>query len=154
MKNLSMVAKELFPDLEQNTYDQLLHSYLTDGKTNINPKLSLDEAVQKYTPGIIEFIENKANWKHRGISIFLDFPKPEVVFEEFFPVYRAENNTPYLDLAEYNDGVGEKIVCVLVTEIFYRNYTGMEICDISFTYEDFAIFNSIIRISLRLSEGR
>jgi hypothetical protein len=48
-KDLSIVAKE-FPNLIQDTYQQLMCSYNTDGKIDINPRPTLNEAVIKYTP--------------------------------------------------------------------------------------------------------
>jgi hypothetical protein len=152
-KDLSVIAKELFPGLVQNTYEQLLHSYRTDGKRNINPKLALDEAVSKYTPCVLNVIENKDNWKSRWGGIFVDFHNPLTVFDEFFPVYIADNGTPYLDLEIRNYENGEKIVLLLITEIFYLNYTEMDIKDIVFTRKS-PLSPEIIRIFLRLSETK
>jgi hypothetical protein len=150
-KDLSLIAKELFPNLEQNTYEQLLYSYRTDGKTDINPRLSLEEAVSKYTTPFLNVIENKDNWKTKGGAIFVDFKNFITLFDEFFPFYMADNGTPYIDLGEWNHSNGEKIVSLLITKIFYLNYTGVEIQDISFTSESF-FSSEIIRIFLRLSE--
>jgi hypothetical protein len=48
---------------------------------------------------------------------------------------------------------GEKIVCFLITKIFYLNYTGMEIRDIYFTKRSSRSFlQNIIRISLRMPD--
>jgi hypothetical protein len=150
-KDLSVIAKELFPNLEQNTYEQLLYSYNTDGKTNINPRLSFEEAVSKYTDPFLNVMENKDNWKTRGDTIFVDLKNFITLFDEFFPLYKAENGTPYIDLGEWNHANGEKIVSLLITKIFYLNYTGMDIQNISFTREGF-FSPEIIRIFLRLSE--
>jgi hypothetical protein len=149
-KDLSLIAKELFPNLERNTYEQLLYSYNTDGKTDINPRLSLEEAVSKYTTPILNVMENKDNWEARGGAIFVDF-KNLTLFDEFFPLYKTENGSPYMDIGMWNHANGEKIVSFLITKIFYLNYTGMDIQDISFIRESF-LFPGIIRISLRLSD--
>jgi hypothetical protein len=150
-KDLSLIAKELFPNLEQNTYEKLLYSYVSDHKTNINPRLSLEEAISKYTTPFLNVMENMDNWKTRGGIIFVDFKNFITLFDEFFPLYMADNGTPYIDLGERNHANGEKIVSLLITKIFYLNYTGMDIQDVSFTSEGF-FSPEIIRIALRLSE--
>jgi hypothetical protein len=151
-KDLSLIAKELFPNLEQNTYEKLLYSYVSDHKTNINPRLSLEEAISKYTVPVLNVMENKDNWKTRGGAIFVDFKNYVTLFDEFFPFYKADNGTPYLDLGEWNLANGEKIVSFLITKIFYLNYTGMDIQNISFTKEGF-FSPEIIRVFLRLFEA-
>jgi hypothetical protein len=150
-KDLSAIAKELFSNLTRNTYEELLYSYNTDGKKNINPRLTFDEAINKYTAPVLNVMENKANWKNRGGSLFVDFHSFLTVFKEFFPVYMADNGTPYLDIGVWNHSNGEKIVSLLITEIFYLNYTGMDIKDIVFMREK-PLLPEIIRIFLRLSE--
>jgi hypothetical protein len=150
-KDLSLIAKELFPNLEQNTYEQLLYLYNTDGKTDINPRLSLEEAVSKYTTPVLNVMENKDNWKTKGGAMFVDFKNFITLFDEFFPLYMADNGTPYMDIGVWNHTNGKKIVSLLITKIFYLNYTGMDIQDISFTRESF-LSPEIIRIFLRLSE--
>jgi hypothetical protein len=96
-------------------------------------------------------MENKGNWKIRGGDIFVDFHDFLTVFDEFFPTYRDDNGIPYLDLWEWNDANGEKIVRLLITKIFYLNYTGMDIQNIAFVSER-PSSSEIARIFLRLSE--
>jgi hypothetical protein len=150
-KDLSIIANELFSDLVQDTYEHLLHSYLTDGKTNISPRLSIEEAIHKYTPHILNVIENKSNWKKRSETIFVDFHDFLTVFDEFFPVYISNNGFPYLDIGVWNHTNGKKIVRLLLTEIFYQNYTGMNIQDIAFIREELFSQESI-RIFLKSSK--
>jgi hypothetical protein len=150
-KDLSMIAKELFPDLVQNTYEQLLYSYNSGFEPSINPEITLNEAINKYTSPVLNVLENKANWKTRGGDLFVDFRDFLTVFDEFFPLYKADNGIPYLDLGIWNHANGEKIVRLLITEIFYLNYTGMDIRDIVFMNEK-PFSPEIIRIFLRLSE--
>jgi hypothetical protein len=150
-KDLSVIAKELFPYLVKNTYEQLMCSYASDYKIDINPKLTFKEAVDKYTDPFLNVMENKNNWKNRGESIFIDFHDFLTVFNEFFPVYMADNGFPYMDIGVWNHENGKKIVELLITEIFYNNYTGMNIQNILFTRKN-VCSPEIIRISLRLSD--
>jgi hypothetical protein len=150
-RDLSVIAKELFPDLTRNTYEQLLHSYNSGYCTDINPKITLNEAISKYTDPLLKIFENKDNWKTRFDTIFVDFHGFIDAFDEFFSVYLAKNGYPYVDLLGWNHEIGEKIVSLLITEIFYLNYTGMDIKDIVFTREG-PLSPEIIRIFLRLSE--
>jgi hypothetical protein len=150
-KDLSLIAENLFPNLVQNTYEQLLDSYNTDGKTDINPRLSLEDAVSKYTAPVLNVMENKDNWKTRGGAIFVDFKDFIKIFDEYFPIYKAENGFPYMDIGPRNHANGEKIVSLLITKIFYLNYIGMDIQGISFICESF-FSQEMIRIFLRLSK--
>jgi hypothetical protein len=150
-KDLSVTAKELFPNLEKNTYEKLICSYVTDGKTNINPGLTFDEAVSKYTAYVLNVMENKNNWKIRNNNMYIDFHNYLIIFEEFFPLYKSDKGFPYLDLGEQNYEIGEKIVLLLITKIFYLNYTGIDIRDIIFIREQ-PSEREIIRIFLRLSD--
>jgi hypothetical protein len=151
LKDLSVVAKELFPNLVQNTYEQLLYSYNSDGKTNINPRLSFNEAVSKYAPHVLNIIDSKDNWKARYGDIFVDFRSFLEVFDEFFPVYKTDAGTPYIDIGAWNHETGRKIVQLLIKEIFYQNYTGMNIQDIAFIREK-PFLPEIVRIYLKLSK--
>jgi hypothetical protein len=152
-KDLSMIAKELFPGLVQNTYEQLLYSYNSGFRPSINPETTLNEAISKYTAPVLNVLENKDNWKVRNGDIFVDFRDFLTVFNEFFPVYRTDNGIPYLDIGVWNHANGKKIVSLLITEIFYLNYTGMDIRDIVFTRKS-PFSPEIIRIFLRLSETK
>jgi hypothetical protein len=152
-KNLSIVAKELFPNLIQDTYQQLMCSYNTDGKIDINPRLTLNEAVIKYTPYVLCTINNKDNWKRRYENIFVNFHDFLTAFDEFFPLYRADNGTPYIDIGKWNHENGKKIVRLLIEEIFYLNYVGMNIQDIAFIREN-PFSPEIIRVFLRLSDRK
>jgi hypothetical protein len=150
-KDLSIIAKELFPNLVQDTYEELIHSYNTDGKTNINPRLSLDEAVHKYTITVSDVMENKDNWGKRLDDIFVDFHNFLTIFDEFFPIYWAREGIPYLDIGMWNKENGKKIVKILIKKIFYLSYTGMDIQDIAFTRKS-PFSPEFIRIFLRLPE--
>jgi hypothetical protein len=150
-KDLSIIAKELFPNLVQSTYEQLLNSYNSGREKSITPTFSFDEAVNKYTSPVLNVMENKDNWKIRGGVIFVDFKNFITLFDEFFPIYTTADGIPYMDIGAWNHANGEKIVSLLITKIFYLNYTGMDIQDISFISE--RLFSpEIIRIILRLSE--
>jgi hypothetical protein len=150
-KDLSVIAKELFPSLVQSTYEQLLYSYNTDCKTDINPRLTFNEAVIKYTAYVLDTIDNKNNWKSRGETIFVDFRNFLTVFDEFFPVYRSDTGVPYMDIGKWNHANGKKIVQLLIKEIFYLNYTGMNIQYIGFIRES-PFSPEIIRMFIRLSD--
>jgi hypothetical protein len=150
-RDLSVIAKELFPGAVQNTYEQLLHSYGTDGKPNINPWPALNEAVSKYTASVLNIVENKNNWKAADGVIFADFRNFLTVFDEFFPIYETDAGIPYMDIGAWNHANGKKIVQLLVREIFYLNYTGMNIQDTAFVKET-SFSPEIIRIFLRLPE--
>jgi hypothetical protein len=65
-----------------NSYCVLTSS---DGKSNINPRRSLNEAVSKYTAHILNIIDRKYNWKAGDGSIFVDFRNFLEVFDEFSP---------------------------------------------------------------------
>jgi hypothetical protein len=150
-RDLSVIAKELFPNLVQNTYEQLLYSYTAEGKTNINPKISLDEAISKYTPFVLNVMENKDNWVNRCESIFIDFHDFLTVFGEYFPLYKSDDGIPYMDIGIWNYEIGRKILSLLITKIFYLNYTGMDVRDVIFIKEK-PLEPEIIRIFLRLSD--
>jgi hypothetical protein len=149
-KDLSVIAKKLFPNLVQDAYEELLHSYNTDGKTDINPKLNLDEAVYKYTITVSDVMEKKDNWGKRRDAIFVDFHDFLTTFDEFFPIYWAKEGIPYMDIGIWNQENGKKIVQFLIKRIFYLNYTGMDIQDIVFTRKS-PFSPEFIRIFLRLS---
>jgi hypothetical protein len=149
-KDLSVIAKELFPDMVQSTYEQLLRSYNTDGKSNINPRLSFNEAVSKYAPHVLNIIDSKDNWRARYGDIFVDFHNSLEVFDEFFPVYRTDAGIPYMDIGAWNHANGKKMVQLLIKEIFYQNYIGMTIQDIAFVREK-PFSAEIIRVFLRFS---
>jgi hypothetical protein len=150
-KDLSIIAKELFPNLVQNTYEELVHSYNTDGKTNINPKLSLDEAVYKYTITVSDVMENKDNWGKRRDDIFVDFHNFLTIFDEFFPIYWAEKGIPYAVIGVWNQEIGKKIVQLLIRKIFYLSYMGMDIQSLVFMSKH-PLAPEFIRIFLRLPE--
>jgi len=150
-KDLSVIALEMFPDIKGSEYETLLHNYLTP--SNITPKLTLDEAVNKYTDVVLSVIDNKENWKENRIAeeVYITFYEFYKVFEEFFPMEYAENGYPYVDIAKKSISNGKKIIEVLIPKIFYRNYESMEIRAIYF-WRDEPLSPEYIRIYLRFSD--
>jgi hypothetical protein len=134
-KDLSIIAKALFPDFVENTYEDLLGSYQRHGKTATIPTLSLNEAVSKYTHHVLNVIENRDNWKTEDSSIFVDFHDFFTIFNEFFPIFRSDRGIPYLDIGTLNYHTGKRIVSLLISKIFYLNYAGMVVQNIVFTRE-------------------
>jgi hypothetical protein len=150
-KDLSLIAKELFPSITQDTYKKLLYSYSGTGKTNINPKRTLNEAINKYSDRVLNIIENKDNWQIRNGNIFVDSPDYlHTIFDEFLPLYKTDDGRPYMDLWRWNSAIGEEIVYLLIVRIFYLNYTGMDIQNIDFVWKR-PFSPKIIRIFLRPS---
>jgi hypothetical protein len=85
-------------------------------------------------------------------GIFVDSPDYlHTIFDEFFPLYLADNGRPYMDLGMWNQRTGKEIVYLLIMRIFYLNYTGMDIRSIDFVYPEPGQ-PEIIRIYLRLSD--
>jgi len=136
-KDLFMIANELFPDVDKGNYDQLLSAYMSDGKTNINPTISFEEAIAKYTSQVKAVISDKNNWKNKWNGICIEFHNFKEAFEEFFPFYFNADRIPYIDIGSNNYANGKKIVEFLIVEIFYRNYTGMTIKHFLYISEHF-----------------
>jgi len=155
-KDLAVIAHEVFPDIVKSEYEELLKLYHADFESpDINPKISLDEAVSKYAENVLTVIENKENWKEDRVNdgIFIAFYGFAETFKEFFPVYYAENGYPYMDIGPKNYANGKKVIELLISKIFYQNYEGMEIRTMYF-WRDRPSSPEYIRIYLRFSENK
>ena len=136
-KDLLIIGHRLFPNANKKDYNQLLGSYITDVKTNINPTILLDEAINKYTSQINTVVDDEKNWRKDWNGLFVEFRNFSEVFKEFFPVYYAENNYPCVDLLMENNANGKKIFEFVVARIFEQVYTGLGVLFITYERDTF-----------------
>jgi len=67
-KDLLLISNELFPDVDKSNYEELLSAYMSDRETNINPTISFEKAIAKYTDRVQAVISEKIIGKPNGMA--------------------------------------------------------------------------------------